>query len=63
MPDEQDLDRGFFESHWFAITPQGSTASWLADDLGWQPTHADARLRARRPWTDDYVNLFHALGQ
>ena len=48
------------ESLWFSLARTPETAK-LLDSLDWQRASASPELRARRPWTDQYVNLFHAL--
>ena len=58
---DDELSRGIFHSTWFALARDDAALEPLRRDLGWKtPKLSDAQ--AKRPvWTDDYVNLFHAL--
>ncbi len=53
--------RGAFASVWFALATDASRLDPLVGTLGFKRLELTPELAARRPWSDDYVNLFHAL--
>ncbi len=53
--------RGAYASIWFALARDADRIAPLQRDLGWRRLELTPALAARRPWSDDYVNLFHAL--
>ncbi|MFT3839661.1 MAG: fused MFS/spermidine synthase [Myxococcaceae bacterium] len=53
-------ERGAFASVWFALSTDEAQVAPLAP-LGFKRLEMTPELAARRPWTDGYVNIFHAL--
>jgi hypothetical protein len=52
---------GAFASTWFALAADPQRIAPLEATLGFHRLELTPKLAARRPWSDDYVNLFHAL--
>lgn len=57
-PTAQELAHGVFASSWVALQRREQAAGPPA---GWTEVVLSPAEAARRPWTDAYVNLFHAL--
>lgn len=57
---EERRKAGKFESLWFSLTADPAKERLLLS-LGWKGVEAAPALKAQRPWTDGYVNLFQAF--
>ncbi|MCP3057583.1 fused MFS/spermidine synthase [Myxococcus sp. K38C18041901] len=58
-----ELATGRSPSLWFAMSPDSTVTSILEQELPFQAMESSPDLLGRRAWTDNYVNLLHALAQ
>ncbi|AKQ64853.1 hypothetical protein A176_001765 [Myxococcus hansupus] len=58
-----ELATGRSPSVWFAMSPGSTAISILEQELRFQAVNSSPEILKRRAWTDNYVNLLHALAQ
>lgn len=55
------MQTGRFSSRWYAFMRSSDMYMHVQQQRPWRPVEVPREVSVRRPWTDDYVNLLHAI--